>query len=163
MIINIADWEFDIDLQRTMAYSHAEALAHCDCAYCRNFYLAVDNAYPQLRAFLTQFGVDLEAPDELMPYDVDGRMLYEGTYVVFGRIRKPGKQGFAFGNASLLPMEEDGYDFEEPYFVLTLERIILPWMLDESLKDVVSPANEPFFIDKMMDHLLQIQDDTLIS
>ena len=37
MILKIDDWEFDIDLERTMAYSAAEAADHCTCAYCRNF------------------------------------------------------------------------------------------------------------------------------
>ena len=161
MILKIADWEFDIDMERTMAYSAAEVAEHCDCAYCRNFYAAVDFDCPALRVFLAQFGVDVEAPDELMPYDlipapegIDDRVFYAGKYVVFGRILKYGKNRFALGAADLFPMNDTEFDFDEPYFVIALEESEIRWVIDEPFADVVSPANEPSFLKKMWDRLL---------
>lgn len=161
MILKIADWEFDIDMERTMAYSAAEAAEHCDCAYCRNFYAAVDFDCPALRIFLAQFGIDVEAPDELMPYDkiprpegLDNLVLYSGKYVVFGRIVKYGETRFALGAADLWPSNDTEFDFEEPYFVIALEESEIRWVLDEPFEEVISPANEPSFLKKMWDRLL---------
>ncbi len=161
MILKIADWEFDIDMERTMAYSAAEAADHCDCAYCRNFYEAVDYDCPALRIFLAQFGIDVEAPDELMPYEkiptpdgLDNLVLYSGKYVVFGSIVKPGKTRFALGAVDLWPTEKTDFDFEDPHFVISMEESEIRWVLDEPFEEVVSPANEPSFLQKMWDRLL---------
>ena len=161
MNLKIADWEFDIAMERTMAYSAAEAAEHCDCAYCRNYYAAIDFDCPGMRPFLAQFGIDAEAPDELMPYDllpapegIDDRVYYAGKYVVFGRIRKHGKERFALGNADFYPMEDTEFDVGEPHFVLSLEESEIRWVLDEPFAEVVSPANEPSFLKKMWNRLL---------
>lgn len=161
MILKIADWEFDIDIERTMAYSATEAAEHCDCAYCRNFYAAVDYDCPALRSFLAQFGIDMEAPDELMPYDllpmpngIYDRVFYAGKYVVFGNILKAGKTRFELGAVSLWPSEDSSFSFEHPYFVLNLEESEIRWVLDEPFEEVISPANEPSFLKKMLDRLL---------
>jgi hypothetical protein len=154
MILQIADWEFDIDMARTMESSAAEAAEHCTCAYCRNFYVAVDEECPELRPFLAQFGLDLEAPDELMPYDIYDWLSYAGKYVVFGQILRFGNDRIRCGNAWLWPMEDSEFDIAAPHFVLSLEELELPWLLEEPLKDVISPANEPSFLKKMWDRLL---------
>lgn len=156
MFLQIQDWKLDVDLTATMAYSAAEAAEHCDCAYCRNFYAAVD---PRLRSYLTQFGLDVEAPDALYPYDLpDGRMLYEGEYVVFGRILEAGEEPLVpdpGSSAVIMPQRSDVYDHSQPYFVLSLEGVVLPWLLEEPLGEVVSPANDPEFLEQMRDKLLE--------
>ena len=161
MILKIADWEFDIDMERTMAYSAEEAADHCDCAYCRNFYAAIDYDCPALRSFLAQFGLNVEAPDELMPYDLlptpegmEKLVYYSGKYVVFGRILKQGKTRFALGAADLYPMNDTEFAFDEPHFVISLEESEIRWVLDEPFEEVISPANEPSFLKKMWDRLL---------
>ena len=151
MILQIDDWEFDIDMTRTMEYSAAEAAEHCTCASCRNFYAAVDVCYPNLRPFLAQFGLDIEAPEELFPYDIADKMIYEGNYWVCGSVLRFGKNSIHVGNVGILPTVNRG---EAQGFVLSVSRIILPWMLDEPMKDTVSPANEPSFLRKMWDRLL---------
>ena len=160
MILQIDDWKFDIDLERTMAYSAGEAAEHCDCAYCRNFYATVDTDYPELRPFLAQFGLDVEAPDELMPYDVAEDMHYDGVYMVCGRILQVGQKLLL--DRGCLTIEareyEDGlhinHSCPEPYFALDVGTVILPWVLNEPMKDVVSPANVPSFLKKMWARLL---------
>ena len=156
MFLQIQDWRFEVDLTATMAYSAAEAAEHCDCAYCRNFYTAVD---PHIRSFLTQFGLDVEAPDALYPYDLpDGRMLYKGEYVVFGRILEAGEEPLVpdpGGSVRIMPQWSDAYDHPQRYFVLSLEGAVLPWLLEEPLDEVVSPANDPEFLEQMWDKLLE--------
>ena len=160
MILQIDDWKFEIDMERTMAYSAGEAAEHCDCAYCRNFYATVDAECPDLRPFLAQFGLDIEAPDELMPYDVAGDMHYDGVYMVCGRILHVGQKPLL--NVGCLTIEAREYEAglhinhscPQPCFALDVGTVILPWVLDEPMKDVISPANEPSFLKKMWDKLL---------
>lgn len=167
MIVAIDDWKFDIDMERTMEYSAAEAAEHCDCAYCRNFYAAVDDHCPELRPLLARFGIDVEGPDALYPYDAHkDRILYEGEYVVFGAILQQGKKpiNFAGANAFVIwPTAESGYGFSESHFVLSLEGVEMEWVLDEPIKDVISPANEPSFLNKMWDRLLDKAENSNIQ
>ena len=69
MILEYADWQFDVDVAATREHTLKNASDHCMCAYCRNYYETVDTAYPNLRPFLEQFGVNIEGPSELMPFE----------------------------------------------------------------------------------------------
>lgn len=152
MILQIDDWIFDLDLERTMEYSAAEASEHCTCGYCRNFYAAVDEFYPNIRPFLTRFGVDIEAPDEQMPYDLDGKTYYDSVYMVYGRITKVGEKPIALDNILVLPSVN--HSGPKPSFSLDVSTVVLPWVLEESLEETLSPANEPSFLKKMWGRLL---------
>lgn len=155
MILKIEDWEFDTDMERTMEHSAQEAAEHCDCAYCRNFYAAVDTAYPELRPFLTQFGLDIEAPEELMPFEPTNVLC---AYAVEGRILRFGQQMTHIGGIPIYG--ENPQDAminvrcKTPYFILWVGSMELPWVLDEPMEETVSPANEPSFLKKMWDRLL---------
>ncbi len=161
MILEIADWTFEVDMEATMAYSAQEAKEHCACAYCRNFYAAVDLTYPQLRPFLTQFGLDLEAPEELMPFD-DGS--YEAVYAVSGKVLKVGKD-LEIGGICVYfdsPLEINT-GCPAPCFLVDLGLFSLPWVLEETFEDVISPANEPGFLMRMLRKLLGRAEDTVKS
>ena len=69
MILNIHDWIFDVNIDATMALSAAQANDHCQCGYCRNFYSTIDRSCLHLRSFLSQFGLDVDGPDEMCPYE----------------------------------------------------------------------------------------------
>ena len=152
MILRIDDWEFDIDMARTMEYSANEAADHCTCAYCRNFYAAVDEIYPELRPFLAQFGLDVEAPEEMFNPSVYPESLdYMPIYVVYGKILRHGKYEMAAGRVNIVAREaEKGED----YFLLDCYEVCMPWVLEEPIEDVISPANEPSFLEKMWDKLM---------
>ena len=158
MILEIKDWVFDIDITTTMEYSAKEALEHCTCAYCRNFYAAVDGKYPELRPFLAQFGLNLEAPDELIPYTSTD---YQAYYAVAGRILQAGNDfardvGLDVGVKTAGAAEEVNINtwIREPYFFICTDFLELPWVLDEPEDDVESPANEPSFLKKIWNRLL---------
>lgn len=152
MILCLNEWEFDIDIQRTMEYSAAEAAEHCSCAYCRNFYSAIDTHYPSLRPFLSQFGLDIEAPEEQMPYDHQGHMIYDSTYLVYGKTIKMGQGSIVVDNIEV-SFASALTDRAEDCFTLSFDATI-PWVLSEPMEETVSPANEPFFLKKMWDTLL---------
>ncbi len=161
MILTIADWKLDIDLEATMEYSASEAREHCTCAYCRNFYASVDAVYPELRPFLAQFGLDIVAPDELMPFDAH---TYGAYYGVSGRILKRGSMPLLAGDHRIEPesaaQAKVNTWLAEPYFFLYVSTMCLPWVLEEQIEEVVSPANEPSFLKKMWSKLLGRAGDT---
>ena len=155
MILKIDDWVFDVDLAATMTYSLQEAQDHCTCGYCRNFYAAVDGVCPGLRPFLAQFGVHIEAPDELIPYEPT---LMEGFYAVCGRVLRYSSKpmsvdGLCIGMAGPDELHVNVF-CPEPWFVLHTGLMELPWVLEERMEDVVSPANEPSFLRDMTSRLL---------
>ena len=158
MILEIENWKFDIDMERTMAYSANEAAEHCDCAYCRNFYATVDQEYPALRLYLAQFGLNIEAPDEQMPYDYQGKMYYDSVYMVCGTILSIGHKPLCVGDVLISPKAANdtqvNHSCPEPCFALDVGTVALPWVLDEPLEDTVSPANFPSFLKRMWKKLL---------
>lgn len=157
MILEIDDWKFDIDMERTMEYSAEEARYHCDCAYCRNFYEAVDGFFPKLRPFLAQFGIDVEAPDELMPFTATNMMV---LYAVSGKILQYSKCGIELDGLRIDPEPHEASmintECPRPLFILSIGPFDLPWVLDEQLaeEEIVSPANEPSFLKKMLARIL---------
>lgn len=165
MVLEIDDWKFDIDLTATMEYSAAEAADHCGCAYCRNFYAAVDGVYPELRPFLAQFGLDIEAPDELMPF---ASTMITNLYAVSGHILEAGKEPLKLNLLSVTPRSANSAQINtacpEPYFVLEVGIMDIPWVLDEPMveSEIVSPANEPSFLRKMWNRLLGGESDEKI-
>ncbi len=156
MILTFDDWKLDVDLDATMVRSVHEAADHCNCAYCRNFYAAVDAHYPNLRPFLAEFGLDIEAPDEQMPYDYDNRMYYDSVYLVCGSILQAGTEPILVDGIGIRAENDAlvGDRCPQPCFVLDVSNVVLPWVLEEPMQDTLSPANEPPFIKKMWDRLL---------
>lgn len=165
MLIELADWELDVDISLTMSLSDKQAKEHCTCGYCRNFYAAIDGAYPGLRPFLQRFGIHAEGPDELCPYEPT---IYEVTYIVQGCVRHKGKQSLYIDDVPLTirtSLESDiCTEHPEPYFTLCIGLMELPWLLDEPMSEVISPANEDEFLSRMQKKLLaRLQDDPIPS
>ena len=140
-MLKINDWEFDIDLDATWDHSSFAASDHCTCAYCENYYRTVRNCYPHLSAFLKLFGLDIDGPVEMYPFEPT---LYLAGYRVHGRIVRPG----------LAPVMVDGVPVsaeprEDGLFMLEVGQMQLPWVMHEDPDEVISPANEPEFLEKM--------------
>ena len=161
MVIKIDDWVFDVDVTATMSYSAVEAEEHCDCGYCINFYSALDRKNPELRPFLTQFGINAEAPDAMSPVPMsEDTVLYEPEYIVIGRLLKKGAYEIDCGNAHILAEEPEKGTY--PYdrlpkgtkcFMLYVMDLILPWVLHEPMDSVSSPVNDPSLISKLLDKM----------
>ena len=161
MILQIADWIFDVDIPATMAYSAAVWEDHCTCGYCRNFYETMDSAYPQLKPFLKNFGMNSLTPEELSPIEPT---LYMVSYCLAGRIVKHGIYPIDLDGIVLsVSRDEENplYEppFGKPFFVFTTGLLELPWVLEEDMDEVVSPANEPEYLERMMNRLLECAGD----
>ena len=141
MILEIADWRFDVDPEATRNRTYQNSLDHCTCGYCTNYYEAMPITYPELVSFLDGFGVDYNGPSEVMPF--------EPTFVL-GCYRVQGKV-LQFGSAELwageVPVSVEISD--ETSFLLWAGEMRLPWLQEEPEEDVVSPANLPEFLDRM--------------
>ena len=162
MILEINGWKFDIDLEETMSYAEKVLADHCQCGYCRNFYMAVDSAYPALRPFLAKFGMHVETPEELMPFEptvstvsycISGQIIQRSSYPLEG-----GGTVFSVDTQEEMPFDTQ---CKSPYFVITSGFLELPWLLDEDMDEIISTANEPEFLEKMWNRLLDQNEDSL--
>lgn len=141
MILEYGDWRFDVDVEATRERTTQNASDHCECDYCRNYYEAVDMAHPKLRPFLTQFGVNIAGPSELMPFEPT---LMLACYRVQGKIVKWGKSELSVGDVPIIAEAA-----EEDTFLLWVGELELPWIQEINVEDVISPANLPEFLERM--------------
>lgn len=166
MIVQVSDWVFEVDVSATMAYSAHVWEDHCTCGYCRNFYETLDGEYPSLMPFLKQFGMNSLTPEEMSPveptlcivsYCISGTIVKRGIYPV-----DTGEVVFTVSTHEENPLYE--LPFGKPFFVLTTRLLELPWVLDEDMDEVISPANEPEYMQRMMNRLLENTDsESLLS
>ena len=152
MNLQIDDWIFRVDLERTKEHSSFVSEEHCTCSYCENYYKTVAVIYPALKPFLQQFAICYEGPSEMYPIEPT---LYLAGYRVFGEILAYGKGPMMVGN---VPVTAEPVD--KNHFMLEVGEINLPWALAEDPEEVISPANEPEFLAKMYRKLLLRNGDT---
>ena len=97
------EYVFLVDREKTEQYYRAHTL--CDCVYCRNYYAQVKTQFPQLDAFLSESGVDIARPDEIMSVELEGRVEYLNVdYTVCGRIQTIGEGEIMLQDGRLLHM-----------------------------------------------------------
>ena len=141
VILEIDDWIFQIDFEKTAAHSSFVSNEHCACAYCRNYYQTIGDACPDLKQFLDQFGVLLDAPSEMYPIEPT---LYLSGYRVTGDIIQWGT-----GPMMVSGVPVTAQPSSDGTFLLEVGELVLPWVLEEDMDEVISPANEPEFLQRM--------------
>jgi len=124
MFLEFSDWVIFSDVENTRTYCAEEAVERCTCGYCENFYKAVDGAYPNLRYFLSRFGVDMEAPESLIPITPE---LYQASYAVRGKILRFGSEPIWIHDIPVT-LEEGS---EPQWFFLNLGFMHIPWVLSQ--------------------------------
>lgn len=143
MILKAADWRFRADIQENRELTQKYSLDHCTCGYCQNYYDTVEQAYPGLKRFLGEFGVNMLGPVELMPFEPT---LLLACYRVKGQILQWGKTPLFADGIAIIPETND-----EETFHLWVGELEVPWIQEERAEDVVSPANLPEFLDRMQE------------
>lgn len=146
MVLKVNDWIFDIDAEKTREHSSFALQSHCICGYCVNYYSCVDEVYPGLRPFLEQFQVEIQGPSEMYPIEPTLCLIF---YKVCGKILQVGNGPIMVDGLPIL-----GEVIDEDLFKLEIGEIPLPWVLDEDMDEVISPANEPEFLKRMYQKLL---------
>ena len=134
--IRHGDTAFSVDVEKTGAYYAAQA--PCDCADCRNLYPQIESVSPVLTAFLQSFGIDLRRPDEVGSIEMEGYIDYLFVvYTVTGTMspKVKVKTNIDGLNVTLASGEitEEWFPNEQQgdYFLVTVEGLRLPWVLDE--------------------------------
>ena len=143
MILKLGDWKFRVDVDATSERTRKYSYEHCQCSYCKNFYDAVDSTYPQLRSAMENFGINLEGPCELMPFEPT---LMLACYRVDGQVLRWGKAQLSVQGLPIIPEAGD-----DETFLLWIGEMRLPWLQSEPVEDVVSPANLPEFMERMQE------------
>ena len=146
MILQIDDWKFRVDLERTKEHASFVSSEHCTCGYCENYYRSAGLTYPELKPFLCRFGIRMDGPSEMYPIEPT---LYLAGYRVFGQILRFGKGPMMVGS---VPVTAEPVD--DVHFMLEVGEMPLPWVLAEDMDEVISPANEPEFLEKMYRKLM---------
>ena len=134
---------FLVDREKTQQYYRTHTL--CDCVYCRNYYAQVRQQFPRLDAFLSEFGVDIARPDEIMSVELEGRVAYLNVdYTVCGRVQTMGEGEIELYDGRLLhiavtegfasPNEQTG-----DYFTISVTELELTKQKKETLPKEVSP------------------------
>lgn len=141
MILKIDDWIFHIDPVKTMEHSSFAFRSRCTCGYCENYYRAVELVCPELCSFLEQFYNHVQGPSEMFPFEPTLCLL---GYKVFGQILQFGHGPMMVCGIPVMPRPMEG-----ELFMLEVGEIALPWVLEEDMDEVVSPANEPEFLENM--------------
>ena len=108
MILKLADWRFRVNVEATAERTRKYSYEHCQCSYCKNFYDAIDVAYPELRSVMESFGINLEGPSELMPFEPT---LMLACYRVDGEILQWGKSQLFVKGVQPLPEAADEKTF----------------------------------------------------
>ena len=153
--ISIADWQFRVDRDATRDYTMKCSTDHCLCPYCRNYYETVDASHPRLRSVLDGFGIFLDGPCEVMPLEHN---LILAAYRVTGIVAQTGNMRLFVDDVPLIP-EESG----NGTFLLWAGPMELPWMQDVAPEDVISPANEPEFLERMTAKVLMLLDTDFMN
>ena len=93
----------------------------------------------------------------MISYCISGSIVKRGIYPL-----DSGDAVFSVSTHNENPLYEP--PFGRPFFVLTSGLLELPWVLDEDMDEVISPANEPEYLQRMMDRLLETADsESVIS
>ena len=147
MFLKINDWEFDIDQEKTGEHSSFVSREHCTCDYCENYYRTVGQCYPALGKLLQRFCLKLEGPSEMYPFEPTICLV---GYRVMGKIVRYGSAPIWIDHIQVLPVPREG-----GCFFLEVGEMELPWVMEINPEDVISPANEPEFMERMYRKLLE--------
>ena len=135
-IIKKEDYVFDVDIEKTKEYYSSKTL--CECDECRNFYRQSDTAFPKLKNFLLDFGIDIARPEEICSTYNKGMVDYHAvSYTAVGECIQCGEYEFDIEDGGLFlnlvinknpvyPNEQE----DRQCFEIVIYNIRLPWVLD---------------------------------
>ncbi len=151
--IEIDDWKFSVDVEKTKEYYKTHSI--CECADCRNFYAQIEEKLPKLKEFLSEFGVDISKPDEISSCTYEAEIDYYAVYYsVCGEITKDSEYEIdIYDNLFLSIFVSNGCEVPNKQtgkcFTFSVMQIQLPWVLGEPL----NPTAKERLFDKIHEFL----------
>lgn len=134
-------WKFCFDKYKTMKYYESYSDL-CQCESCRSFYKNVKLISNDIKNFVKLFGVDITKPIEQEAIIVDkSKNIVENTvyYAVNGEAVSLDNPQIPIGESvvEIIPKEKSpNTDISEPYSVLAVREIWLPWTIDCNINDI---------------------------
>lgn len=146
MILEFADWVFNVDTDATREFYFEEFENRCECNFCKNFFATVDMFYPDLRHFLGKFHIDPGVPEALLPFRPT---LYQASYYAIGKILRYGSIPIQINGVPITA--ENG----EPQntILLHIGLMELPWIIDQDPSGTRSPASMGDFFTSVSDEM----------
>lgn len=132
--IQKGEYVFSVDVEKTREYYKTHTI--CDCAYCRNYCAQIKNKLPKLDKFLSEFGVDISRPDEIMSLEMDNYIDYiTADYTVCGNVESMGKHEIDIHDDLFFSIDiTNGYHSPNgqtgEYFTISVTQLQLPWASD---------------------------------
>ena len=101
--------------------------------------------------------MNIEAPDELMPYEEGNEIHYYGVVSVCGEILSCGTKPLVIDGIQIEPLARNVYNINtvcpEPCFYLAFSDLVLNWILDEPMNSVESDAKDPAFVKRIWERV----------
>lgn len=129
------EYVFSVNVEKTKEYYKSHTI--CNCVCCRNYYAQIKNKLPKLDDFLSEFGVDISKPDEIMSVEMEHYIDYINVdYTVCGSIKSMGELEIdIYDDLFLSIVITDGFaspnEQTEEYFTISVMQIKLPWVLED--------------------------------
>lgn len=129
------EYVFSVEVEKTQEYYKTHSV--CDCVCCRNYCVQIKNKFPKLNAFLSEFGVDISKPDEIMSVEMENYIDYiHVDYTVCGKVKAMGEYEIdIYDDLFLSVVITNGFaslnEQNGEYFTISVMQITLPWALDE--------------------------------
>lgn len=139
-LIKYCNHNFYIDKSGTKSYYESYS-GLCDCPACRNYYQVIKSYLSSLNDFLNQFEIDIEKPIEIVHFEanrIDHTVEYIAYYSVNGSA-DVSEGDIHFGDVNILvqsPELSPNTEMTEPYFVLEVSNLYLPWSISDDLNTV---------------------------
>lgn len=140
-VIEKYGWKFSFDKDKTSKY-YKDYSELCQCESCENFYKNIKLISNDIRDFLVQFGIDIAKPIEQESIIANkSKQIVENTvyYAVNGNVVSTGTYDIHLGQSTIevIPNEiSPNTDISQPYFVLVVRDIWLPWTVDYNIDDI---------------------------
>ena len=100
MHISLDGFEFECDIDKTKSYYESHSM--CDCPACSYYHLHAGESFPKLNIFLSDFGVDISKPDDIVWFqELGGISCVVVSYTVNGKIEKYGDYEFDINDGEL--------------------------------------------------------------
>jgi hypothetical protein len=116
----------NVDIEKTKKYyASLEPDAICDCEWCQNYYMQIEEKHPDAVAYLVSLGIDVKKPFDTQPSKnpfEESLVYYHPQYIVFGSC--PDTYNHKIGDVEIYVTEAHrDTEIEEEHFVLEIRHI----------------------------------------
>ena len=147
------EYVFEVDIEKTTEYYKTHSLCECDC--CENFYTQINGMFPKLESFLSDFGIDISKPDEIMSFELNNTIQYISVdYTVCGKVATMGQHEIGIQDNKWFSIDiTDGFaspnEQTADYFTISVNNIELPWVLDKPFPESIANNRIKGFLKKL--------------